>query len=375
MPGRDERDRDNCMKVASVAVSILRVLPQRAYEAAGKTVDAYWHVLAELVTSDGVRGFGYTVAPGSAMVPVMAQATRELGQVLIGMHVLEVEAAWECMARKGSWIGPGGLLHQAIAPLDIALWDAAGKHLEQPLFRLLGGYRDRLPVYGSDGFWYGRTLDELAAQARRYAADGYTAIKLRLGHERRPADEVRRVSVVRDAVGPDLRILIDATETWDLATALETGRALQEAGIHWLEDPIATSNVAGLARLAQRLRVRIATGEHYYKVSEFMRLFEAGAAGVALIDLGRIGGITPWRRVATLAHAHGIPVCGHVLPEIHVHLAAAVPNGYLVEYVPRSAAILRAMPAVDNGCLVAPGGPGLGLELDETAVERFTVDG
>ena len=360
------------MKIDTVNVSVLKVVPERIYEAAGRTVDAYWHVLAEVITTDGVKGFGYTVAPGASMVPVMGHATRELAQALVGAHVLEPEAAWERMARKGSWIGPGGMLHQAIAPLDIALWDAAGKSVGQPLYRLLGGYSDRLPVYGSDGFWYSQSCDQLAASARGYVEQGYTAIKLRLGHEKSPAQEVRRVQAVREAVGPEIRILVDATETWDLATALDTGHALQEAGIHWLEDPIATDNVAGLARLSNQLRVRIATGEHLYTASDFLRLFEARATGIALIDLGRIGGITPWRRVAALAHAFDVPVCGHVLPEVHVHLAPAFPNGYLIENVPRSAGILKAMPAVEKGCLVAPKSPGLGLELNEEAVRRFT---
>ena len=359
------------MKIETVKVSVLRVLPEKTYEASGRTVDAYWHVLAEIATTDGVRGFGYTVAPGASLVPVMGQATRELAQELIGLHVLETEAAWERMARKGRWIGPGGLLNQAISPLDIAMWDAAGKTLGQPLYRLLGGYRDRLPVYGSDGFWYSQTLEQLAANARGYVREGYTAVKLRLGHEKSAGEEVRRVMAVREAVGPGVRILVDATETWDLATALETGFALQEAGIHWLEDPIATENVAGLARLCGQLRVRIATGEHIYNVSDFRRLFEEHATGIALIDLGRIGGITPWRRVAALAQAWDIPVCGHVLPEVHVHLASGVPNGYLIENVPRSAGILKAMPAVENGCLVAPDRPGLGLELNDEAVKRF----
>ncbi|HKA40508.1 MAG TPA: mandelate racemase/muconate lactonizing enzyme family protein [Burkholderiales bacterium] len=360
------------MKIEAAKVSVLRVLPAKPYEAAGKIVDAFWHVLAEVTTSDGVKGFGYMVALSSSMVPAVASAARELSQVLVGMHVLETEAAWERMARKGSPFGPGGLLHQAIAPLDVAMWDAAGKTLKQPLYRLLGGYCDRLPVYGSDGFWYSLTLEELAKKAAQYVKEGYTAVKLRLGHETNPAREVRRVNAVREAVGPEVRILVDATETWDLATALNTGYALQEAGIHWLEDPIATENIAGLARLCQQLRVRIATGEHFYTANDFARLFEGRATAVALIDLGRIGGITPWRRVAALAQTYGIPVCGHVLPEVHVHLATAIPNGYLVEYVPRSAEILRAMPAVEGGCLVAPKSPGLGLELDEEAVRRFT---
>lgn len=361
------------MKIETAKISVLKVLPATPYEAGGRIVDAFWHVLAEVTTSDGVKGFGYMVALSASMVPAVASAARELSQVLIGMHVLETEAAWERMARKGSWFGPGGLLHQAIAPLDVAMWDAAGKTLQQPLYRLLGGYRDRLPVYGSDGFWYGLPLEQLAENASRYVKEGFTAVKLRIGHEKQPAGEVRRVKAVRDAVGPDVRILVDATETWDTATALNTGHALQEAGVHWLEDPISTDDVAGLARLSQQLRIRIATGEHFYRATEFARLFEARGTSIALIDLGRVGGITPWRRIAALAHTYGIPVCGHVLPEVHVHLATAIPNGYLVEYVPRSAGILRAMPAVEDGCLVAPKLPGLGLELNDEAVRRFTV--
>jgi len=117
----------------------------------------------------------------------------------------------------------------------------------------------------------------------------------------------------------------------------------------------------------------VATGEHLYQASDFARLIEARGTSIALIDLGRIGGITPWMRVAALAHSYGLPVCGHVLPEVHAHLAPAIPNGYLIEYVPRSASILQAMPKIEAGCLVAPQAPGLGLALNEDAVARFTV--
>lgn len=360
------------MKIEKVKVSVLRVTPDTQYEAGGRTIDAYWHVLAEVSTSDGVHGFGYVVALASSMVSALAAATRELGESLLGAHVLEPEAAWERLARKAGWIGPGGLLHYAIAPLDIALWDAAGKTLGQPLYRMLGGYRDRLPVYASDGFWYNLAPDAIAATAARYVSAGYTAVKLRLGHEKDAAREVARVNAVRAAVGPAVAILVDATETWDLATAMKTGHALQEAGIHWLEDPIGHADVAGYTTLSRQLRIPIATGEHLYQASDFARLFEKRATAIALIDLGRIGGITPWRRVAALAQAYGIRVCGHVLPEVHVHLASAIPNGYLVEYVPRSAAILKSMPAMKDGMLIAPQSPGLGLELEREAVQRFT---
>ena len=361
------------MKIASIEVSVLKVPLDRPYLAAGRAVGANWHVMAEITTTDGVRGFGYIVALREMFVRAVASATRELATLLVGTDVRDTEAAWQRMASAGDWVGPGGLLHYAIAPLDIALWDAAGKTLGQPVYRLLGGSRDRLPAYASDGFWYSLSLDGLAASARKAKAEGFRAVKLRVGHEAHPEAEVARVRAVQAAAGPDIEVMVDATETWSLDRAIRTGRALRDAGIVWLEDPIPHTDVQGMARISRTLDVPIATGEHLYQLSDFVRLLEARATSIALIDLGRIGGITPWRHVASLAHAFGVPVGGHVLPEIHIHLLCAAPNGYRVEYVPRSARLLRTMPALTDGAMIAPSAPGFGLELDRDAVRRFTV--
>jgi L-alanine-DL-glutamate epimerase-like enolase superfamily enzyme len=361
------------MRIVSVGVDLLRVPVDPPYFAAGKKITDYWHVLARVRTSDGVEGFGYVVMLDASLVRQLADAMRELGQVLLGMHAIEPEAAWTKLCRTGKWAGPGGLINFAIASLDIALWDLAGKLCAQPLYRLLGGARDRVPAYASDDLWYSHSLDELAASARRHVAHGFTAMKLRIGHEKTAEGEVRRVAAVREAVGEDVRILVDATETWEVNQALRTGRALQDAGIEWLEDPVDHRDVAGLSRLSELLQVPIATGEHLYNLSEFAHLFAEQGTSVAIIDLGRIGGITPWRHVASLAQACNIRVCGHVIPEVHVHLLAAVPNGHLVEYVPRSERILRGMPKLEAGSLMAPDEPGLGLTLDDDAVRAFTV--
>jgi L-alanine-DL-glutamate epimerase-like enolase superfamily enzyme len=270
-------------------------------------------------------------------------------------------------------VGPGGLLHCALAPLDIAVWDAAGKTLGQPLARLLGGFRDRVPAYASDGLWYSLSPADLASAARHHVQEGFPAVKLRLGREPTPDREVRRVEAVREAVGPDVRIMVDVNECWSASQARRGGRALQAAGIAWLEDPLHHLDVAGLAALRRRLEIPIAAGEHLYHLDAFRALLAARAVDVLILDLARVGGVTPWRKIAALAHAHGVPVCGHVVPEIHVHLLASVPNGHLVEYVPRSAGILRSMPRLEAGELVVPAAPGLGLELDGTAVERHTV--
>jgi L-alanine-DL-glutamate epimerase-like enolase superfamily enzyme len=220
--------------------------------------------------------------------------------------------------------------------------------------------------------WYSLPPDQLAAAARRHVDDGFGAVKLRLGKEAAPELEARRVRAVREAVGPDVRIMVDATESWTLTQARRTGRALQEAGIAWLEDPVHHLDLAGLAQLRRELEVPITGGEHLYHLDAFRTLLEARAVDVVILDLARVGGITPWRKIAALAHAHHVPVCGHVVPEIQVHLLTAIPNGHLVEYVPRSAGILTAMPRLEGGNLVAPSGPGLGLELNDSAVRRYT---
>ena len=145
------------MKIKTVDVRVLKVPLDQPYTAGGRAVGANWHVMAEVTTEDGVTGFGYIVALNQMFIGTVAAATRELAPLLTGMSVAEPEAAWKKMARAGDWIGPGGLLHYAIAPLDIAIWDAFGKTFGQPVSRLLGGARDRLPVYASDGFWYSLT--------------------------------------------------------------------------------------------------------------------------------------------------------------------------------------------------------------------------
>src|SRR5262249_22121953 len=158
------------VKITQVAVNVVRVPVDRPYRAGGRTVDANWHVLARIATSDGLEGIGYIVYPRPDLMTTIASAARELGEHLIGMSVLEPEAAWEKLARRGDWVGPGGLLHCALAPLDIAVWDAYGKSLGQPLHRLLGGFRDRLPSYASDGLWY--SLSPHRPGRRRQASRG-----------------------------------------------------------------------------------------------------------------------------------------------------------------------------------------------------------
>jgi L-talarate/galactarate dehydratase len=361
------------MKIERVTVEVLETPVEVQYVAAGYSVNSNWHVLSRVYTEDGVQGIGFAVATRPALVKALGLAAEELGQKLVGMNVLEIEAARVRMEREGDWVGPGGMLSIAVATLDIALWDAMGKTLGQPLYRLLGGYRDRVRAYASDALWYSLPIDVLQQSAQRHVSQGYNTLKLRLGHEERPEEEVARVRAAQEAAGPGVQIMVDAAESWHEAQAMAAGRALQEAGIIWLEDPVSHQNLAGLAQLAQALDVSIAAGEHLYGLDPFQKTFDARSVDIAIIDLARVGGITPWMKVAAMAEARGIPVAGHVIPEVHVHLLSAVPNGYLVEYMPRSEPIFKTRLILEEGHLLAPHAPGLGVELDEAACEKYRV--
>lgn len=362
------------MKITDVAVEILEVPVARGYVAAGRAVDANWHVLARVRTADGIEGIGYVVKQRGDFVRAIAQASRELAGHLKGMNVLEPDAAWQKLAARTDWVGPGGLQHWAIAPLDIALWDAAGKALGQPLYRLLGGHRDHLTAYASDRLWYSLGLDELAESAHAHAAAGYKSIKLRLSASPDAAMQCERVRVAAEGAGSGVDVMVDGTQSWDFPTAARLGPALQEAGVTWLEDPLYHADVAGLAALAQRLDIPVTGGENLYTAAQFRQTFEARAVDIAILDLFRVGGITPWRRIAALADAYRLPICGHVVPEVHVHLLAAAPNGHMVEFMPRSTEILANMPMPADGILRPAEGAGHGLRLDEKAVARCRVE-
>ena len=160
------------MKIQKVTVEVLETPVTLEYVAAGNSVESNWHVLAKVGTDDGVQGMGFAVATRETLVRPLARAAEELGHLLVGMEILEIEAARARLERAGGWTGPGGMLDMAMSPLDIAIWDAAGKTLGQPLYRLLGGYTDRVRAYASDGLWYSLDLETLARSAKSHGRPG-----------------------------------------------------------------------------------------------------------------------------------------------------------------------------------------------------------
>ena len=193
------------MRIDSVSIEVLETPVSLEYTAAGHDVASNWHVLARLRTDDGVEGVGWVVANRESLVRTMASAAAELGDLLVGLDVLDHEAAYLRMTRAANWVGPGGMATMAMSAVDIAQWDAAGKTLGVPLFQLLGAASDRVPAYASDGLWYSMPIEDLQNSARAHVDAGYDKIKLRLGAGGSPDAEAARVRAVRDAVGPPRR--------------------------------------------------------------------------------------------------------------------------------------------------------------------------
>jgi L-alanine-DL-glutamate epimerase-like enolase superfamily enzyme len=202
---------------------------------------------------------------------------------------------------------------------------------------------------------------------------GFRQMKMQCGSEPTTTASIERVRVVREALGPDIDLMCDINQLWSVNHAIEVGRRIEPYHLFWLEDPVAHDDYAGLAHVADSLTTPIAAGEYHYGIAPFRQMLEARAIDIVMIDVLRVGGITQWMKVAGMAEAFNVPVVSHLVPEIHVHLIAAIPNGLTVEYMPWSLRLFEETPALMAGQLAVPTKPGLGLAFDQAALKRYQV--
>ena len=255
----------------------------------------------------------------------------------------------------------------------MALWDIKGKALGQPLWRLLGGARERVPTYASGALMRGLSLDQATAAARRLSELGFRQVKMQLAlpGETSPEREVERARILRENLAPGIALMADINQRWRVEQAIAIGRRLEELGLAWLEDVTSAEDFPGLARVADALATPVCGGEYLWGIAPFRHMLEARSVDIVMIDLVRVGGITQWLKVAGMAEAFNLPVVSHLLPEVHVHLIGAIPNGLTVEYMPWTVRLFEDVPRPDAGALALPERPGLGLAFDRDAVKRF----
>jgi L-alanine-DL-glutamate epimerase-like enolase superfamily enzyme len=336
------------------------------------STDTREFVTLELGTDEGIEGIGITFF-GGPLTKALKEAVDGLGALVIGENPLHIEAIVAKLRRAASGAGPGGLFTLALSAIDIALWDIKGKALGQPVCTLLGGHRDRVPTYASGALMRPHPMNYLAEAGPRLVNMGFKQMKTQLGAEPTVAREVERIRVLRQAIGDDIDLMCDINQLWNVNQAISIGRRVEPYHLFWLEDVVAHDDYQGLARVADALTTPIAAGEYHYGIRPFRHMLEARSIDIVMIDLVRVGGITQWMKVAGMAEAFNVPVVSHLIPELHVHLVAAIPHGLTVEYMPWTLRFFEETPAIEDGQLVVPQKPGLGLQFDAAAIKRYQI--
>ena len=329
-------------------------------------------VLVKVATAGGIEGLGVTFF-GAAMTRTLKQAVDDLGALMIGMDALQVERIAAKLREAASSAGPQGLFTLALSALDTALWDIRGKVLGQPVAKLLGGHRDTVPAYASGALMRQFSLKEVETAGARLVERGWTAMKTQLalpGHTT-PEIEVNRIKVLREIIGPDVQLMCDINQRWTTHQAVDIGSRVEPYRLHWLEDVTRADDYQGLATVTAALKTPIAGGEYVWGIEPFRQMLERRSVDIAMIDLVRVGGITQWMKVAGMAEAFNIPVVSHLIPEVHVHLIAAIPNGEIVEYMPWCRDLFDNPPIPVKSVMTVPTAPGLGLAFTRTIDAGF----
>jgi L-talarate/galactarate dehydratase len=330
-------------------------------------------VSLELQTDAGLSGVGITFF-GGALTGALKAAVDAFAELSMGEDPTHVEAiAARCAAAAGG-AGPGGIYTLALSAVDIACWDLRGKAEGKSVCELLGGLRDRVPTYASGALLRQHPLDYLAKAGPRMLEMGFRQMKMQCGSEPTLSASVERVRVMREAIGPDVDLMCDINQLWSVPHAVRAGHLIEQYGLFWLEDPVAHDDLPGLASVADALVMPIAAGEYHYGIVPFRHMLEARSVDVVMIDLLRVGGVTQWMKVAGMASAFNRPVVSHLIPEIHMHLIGAIPNGLTVEYMPWTHRLWTEFPSVSpDGLLSVPGKPGFGLEFNADTLTRYAV--
>ncbi|HEX5326441.1 MAG TPA: mandelate racemase/muconate lactonizing enzyme family protein [Acetobacteraceae bacterium] len=363
------------MKIARLQTDILSIPEDEPLANAPERPNAMRPVVALRVhTDDGIEGIGLTFY-GGALTRALREAVDALGAVIVGDDPLRPEAIIAKLRAAAGGCESAGIFTLASAAIDLALWDIKGKALGQPIWKLLGGARERVPTYASGALRRGLTHDKSAAAAAHLKAAGFTEMKMQLALPGTPTvtDEITRARVVREAIGPDIRLMCDINQRWRPEQAIDIGYRIQDVGLFWLEDVTAHDDYAGLARVSAALATPIAGGEYVWGIAPFRHMIEARSVDIVMIDLVRVGGVTQWLKVAGMAEASNLPVVSHVIPEFHLHLIAAVPNGLTVEYMPWMLKLFETTPVLERGELILPTTPGWGLRFDQRALDRFRI--
>lgn len=351
---------DAASAIADVRTRLIRIPLKRPW---GADVTEIQVIAVTIIGDDGTEGYGFSWTPSIGASAVQAMLEDDLAPFLRGRPASPAvwDAAWAHLHEAGG----GGVTTIALAGVDLALWDRRARVAGIGVTEMLGRHHDRLPVYGS-GVNLHYTLDELVAQTERWVRSGCGAVKIKVGAPDL-AEDLDRVAAVRSVLGPERRLFVDANQRWDLDTATRSIQALSAHGIDWIEEPLRADDLTGHVELRRRIDVPVALGENLHTIHRFRDFVDAGAADIVQPNIIRVGGITPFLRIAELARQRQVEFAPHLLPELSAQLAFTLPGRVWVEDVEDAGFAALGALSAPTGLTIAggwvTGGPALGLGL------------
>ncbi|MBB5751177.1 mandelate racemase/muconate lactonizing enzyme family protein [Prosthecomicrobium pneumaticum] len=326
-----------------------------------------------IFADDGSVGTGYTFTIGTGGHSIVELIVRHLAPQLIGRDPAFIEEIWRDLLFHTHATAVGAITSLALCAIDTALWDLRCRVAGRPLHVEAGGAKSSARLYTTEGGWLQIETPALVEDALKAKEAGFGGSKMKVG---RPIhQDVARLQAVREAVGPDFEIMIDANQAFTVDEAIRRARHYEPFDVAWYEEPLPAEDLGGHIRLSAATTLPVAVGESIYSVSHFREYLQREACSIVQADVARIGGITPWLKAAHLAEAFNVPICPHFLMELHVGLVCAVPNGRWVEYIPQLDILTEKGLRIENGRAVASDEPGLGIAWNFEAIERMRVDG
>jgi mandelate racemase len=328
-------------------------------------------LLVDLETDAGVVGRSYLFALGKHNLPPIAKLVEAMSEMIKGDEVAPLELERKLRARY-ALLGVHNIVLFAMAGIDMAAWDALAQSLGQPLVRLLGAAPRPIPAYNSKGLGI-MPLGPLVAEAAELVAEGFRAVKLRMGRAE-ARDDLEALRAVKKAIGPDIVLMVDFNQALTVAEAIRRGRMIDdEGGVYWIEEPIRADDFAGAARIAREVATPIQLGENFMGPEQMAQALAAGACDYVMPDAQRIGGVGGWLRAAALAQGAGAEMSSHLFPEVSCHLLAATPTCHWLEFVDWANPVLEQPAELKDGHVLIPSQPGTGIAWDEKAVARYLL--
>lgn len=364
------------MRIDEVSVEAYRLPPAAPWEDATNRVKALEFVVVTLRTDSGLVGTGlsYTVDIGGSAMKTLIEDY--LGNLVIGQDPLDYERIWNSLSRQSRRLGLG-LNSMCVAAIDIAVWDLIGKIHRLPLYRLLGGSRDRVASYISEiNLAEDDTIDALSGRIDDYLRRGVSTVKIKIGHDSFERD-LERMEAARRLLGPR-RLLVDLNQKWSAAEAAQHAAEIDRLQLGWVEEPMPAHDLAGHVALKRRMDTPIALGESMHSRQQILNYLSAGAVDYVQADVAFVGGVTEWHKIAHLAAGFGKPVAPHFMMEISLHLLCGVQNAFLLEDVVggslTSMGLLQEPIETRNGIGIPSARPGHGIVFDEAALAPHRLD-